>query len=107
MDCECLLAYGKRVNAAQFEAVVHLHPSHLMCEKFGPQARVFRRAGLGKSAGTLAGYLLSNEKDEWGGSLWLDGREVVMDWSGTGWAQNGHTLGTNGFRLKNSQFCVS
>jgi hypothetical protein len=69
MDCECLLAGGKRVNAVQAEAVVNLHPSHLMREKFGPQARVFRHAGLGKSASTLAGYLLSNEKAEWGYSL--------------------------------------
>ena len=64
MDCECLLADGKRVIAAQFEAVVHLHPSHLMCEKFGPQARVLRRAGLGKSPSTVDGYPLSQEKAE-------------------------------------------
>ena len=107
MDCECLLADGKRVDAARFEAVGHLRPSHLIREKFGPQARVFRRAGLREPPSTIAGYLLSNEKDEWGGSLWLDGREVVMDWSGTGWAQNGHTLGTNLSWSKNNQHCES
>lgn len=77
-----------------------------MREKFGPQARVFRRAGLGKSPSTVAGYPLSQEKAEQGGCLSPSGRKAVMDWSGTGWAQNGHTLGTKLFWLKNIQSCA-
>ena len=41
MDCECLLAGGKRVNAVQAEALVNLHPSHLMREKFGPTLNIW------------------------------------------------------------------